>query len=98
MTPQTFAKFCEASICPVCGFQLDFKPWDGESASDEICPSCGIQFGYDDCAGGDFSRRIQVYLDWRRRWIDSGMKWWSKRDAPDDWSPKAQIERLHDVV
>jgi hypothetical protein len=98
MTPQTLAKLCESMICPVCGFQLDFEPWNSVSASDEICPSCGIQFGYDDCAGGDLARRLQVYLDWRQRWIDSGMTWWSKRDEPDDWNPKIQIERLHDVA
>jgi hypothetical protein len=98
MTPETITRLFEACICPVCGFQLGFKPWDGESASDEICPSCGIQFGYDDAAGGELAGKFQVYSAWRRRWIDSGMKWWSKRDQPSDWNPKAQIERLQTVA
>src|SRR5260370_37205561 len=96
MTPQSLTRLCEGSICPACGFQLDFKPWVGEAGSHEICPSCGIHFGYDDCGGGDLSRRIRVYSDWRQRWLDSGMKWWSKGEEPDDWNPKTQIERLDD--
>jgi len=98
MTQQTFSKLCESSICPVCGFQLDFQPWVGDAASHEICPSCGIHFGYDDFAAGDLSRRVEVYSDWRHRWLDSGMTWWSKRKAPDDWNPKIQIERIRDVA
>jgi hypothetical protein len=98
MTSQTLTKLCEASICPACGFQLDFKPWSGDSASDEICPSCGIQFGYDDFASGDLAGRLQVYLSWRQRWIDSGMRWWSKRSEPANWNPKVQIERLSYVA
>jgi Immunity protein 27 len=98
VTPQAFAKLCEESICPACGFQLDFKPWSGEYASLEICPSCGIQFGYDDCAGGESSDQLRVYLDWRQRWVDSGMKWWSQSGKPTDWNPKSQIERLANSV
>ena len=97
MTRQKTWKLYEAKICPACGFQLDFMPWNGESARDEICPSCGIQFGHDDHAGGDLSGRIPVYLNWRIRWIDSGMKWWSKRDVPDDWNPKTQMEKLDTI-
>jgi len=51
--------------CPVCGYVLQFIPWDGLSASDEICPSCGIQFGYDDAAGGNVQAREEIYKRWR---------------------------------
>jgi hypothetical protein len=77
-------------MCPVCGFQLDFVPWMGLSASHEICPCCGIQFGYDDASG----RREEVYDVWRRQWVDSGMKWWSKREKPDGFDPADQLVRL----
>jgi hypothetical protein len=33
-----------ANCCPVCGFDLGFRPWDGASPSNEICLSCGIPF------------------------------------------------------
>ena len=77
--------------CPACGFDLEFSPWDEGSPSDEICPSCGIQFGYDDAAGGDESARARIYADWRRRWIEGGMKWWSKSARPEGWDPKKQL-------
>src|SRR5262249_27635290 len=64
----------EAMLCPVCGFQLDFKPWNGASASDEICPSCGIQFGYDDAGPDD---RRTYYSQWRQNWQAGGSLWWS---------------------
>jgi len=76
-------------LCPVCGFQLDFKPCDGESASDEICPCCGIQFGYDDSM-----RRESVYDEWRRRWIAGGRSWWGGRAAPPDFDPDSQLRRI----
>jgi hypothetical protein len=50
-----------STLCPVCGYDLGFEPWRGESASDEICPCCGIQFGYSDFAGGDPEARKALY-------------------------------------
>ena len=47
-------------FCPVCGFDLGFRPWDGPNPSDEICPCCGIQFGYHDAAGGDEKGRGKI--------------------------------------
>jgi hypothetical protein len=80
--------------CLVCGYLLDFEPWRGNSPADEICPCCGIQYGYDDEAGGDLTKRREVYGDWRRRWIDGGMRWWSKgRKPPSSWNPVAQLAR-----
>jgi hypothetical protein len=81
--------------CPVCGYYLDFAPWNGESASDEICPCCGIQFGYDDSAGGDPEKRQLLWRTWRDNWIAGGMKWWSTRKSPQDWNPKKQLKGLH---
>lgn len=81
--------------CPACGFLLDFAPWEGELASDEICPSCGIQFGYDDAAGGYLERRQEVYRQWRKRWIEGGMRWWSSASPPPlEWDPQAQLREL----
>jgi uncharacterized protein len=57
-------------ICPVCGYDLGFEPWHGESASDEICPCCGIQFGYNDATGGNPEARDQIYSRWRQRWTE----------------------------
>lgn len=82
-------------LCPVCGFNLGFRAWDGLSPSDEICPCCNIQFGYDDAAGGDAQRRRDIYRKWRADWIVAGMPWRGRgRAAPDGWNPKQQIEEL----
>jgi hypothetical protein len=94
MTPQELSALFYRKLCPVCGFELWFEPWVGESAADEICPSCGIQFGYDDAGGGDVTGRLQIYSDWRRRWISAGMKWRSQRKQPTDWNPAEELERL----
>jgi hypothetical protein len=81
-------------ICLACGYpDLKEPPWDNESPSDGICPSCGIHFGYDDAAGGDPARREVVYREWRSRWTEAGMKWWSPgREAPSGWDPQAQLQ------
>lgn len=92
-------KMKENPLCPVCGFKLDHPAWDPVNGpSDEICPSCGIQFGYSDAAGGDPARRQEVYRDWRRKWIEGGMKWDSAavEDPPADWDPVKQLQRLQD--
>jgi hypothetical protein len=82
-------------ICPVCGYELDFAPWVGESSADEICPSCGIQFGYDDAASGDPQARSNVYDEWRESWIKNGMRWFSSGVAqPPNWNPNDQLLRL----
>jgi hypothetical protein len=80
--------------CPVCGFNLGFKPWQGESASDEFCLSCGIQFGYTDSAGGDLEARKQLYVDWRCKWIAEGMPWRGVIAPPKGWDPRRQLENL----
>jgi hypothetical protein len=99
MTPDVLTALYEAQICPACGFKLWFKPWSGQSASDEICPSCGIQFGYTDfTTPGDLAGRIARYGHWRRKWIAAGMKWEGMEAKPDDWNPQKQLERVQDVA
>jgi hypothetical protein len=86
------------TICPVCGYGLSFSPWEGNSPSDEICPCCFIQFGYDDFAGGNLIDRAKVYEDWRRLWVDTGMKWNSKgTKPPNDWNPAEQLRQVTDT-
>jgi hypothetical protein len=83
------------TICPVCGYNLGFAPWKGNSAADEMCPCCGIQFGYDDFAGGDIQLRQAVYGTWREEWIRGGMKWSSKGSKPpSDWDPSTQLKGI----
>ncbi|MDQ5950707.1 MAG: hypothetical protein QG585_649 [Patescibacteria group bacterium] len=82
------------TYCPVCGFDLGFLSWEGDSPSDEICPSCGIQYGYDDVAGGDVKQRKEVYSKWRETWIKNGHSWFSQNKQPKDWNPVKQLERV----
>jgi hypothetical protein len=82
-------------LCPVCGYELGFPSWQGKSASDEICPCCYIQFGYDDWAEGDTDTRQRVHEEWRKRWIDEGMKWHSKGMKPTEgWNPIDQLRAI----
>ena len=81
-------------LCPVCGYDLGFPPWKGDSSSDEICPSCGIQFGYDDAAGYDRNTREAIYQEWREIWIKSGMSWEGYRNPPSGWDPVKQLKRI----
>ncbi|KAA3610783.1 MAG: hypothetical protein DWQ01_07680 [Planctomycetota bacterium] len=82
-------------FCPACGFELDFEPWKGCSASDEICPCCGIQFGYDDFAGSNDRKLMdRIYIRWRKKWIETGMIWWSEgRKPPREWNPSEQLRK-----
>ncbi len=101
MTPQALAKLYETSVCPVCGFQLDFEPWshDGDCPSFEICPCCGVQFGYTDCAPDvGVAGRVEIYSRLRQAWIDSGMMWWSRRGEPVGRNPTVQFERIQNVA
>jgi hypothetical protein len=85
----------EDKLCPVCGFELGFEAWRGDSASHEICPSCGIEFGYDDNAGGSLEKRKEIWLRWRATWIKRGMPWSSTGSQPPlEWSPEVQLARV----
>ena len=59
------------ALCPVCGSELAFQPWDGDSPSDEICHFCLIHFGYDDWRQ---ELREQIYREWRDVWIANGRR------------------------
>ena len=83
-------------ICPVCGYDgLYEQPWINDNPSDEICPCCGIQFGYTDAAGGDINTRKKIYREWRKKWINESMMWWSdSRKPPNDWNPEKQLANI----
>lgn len=83
------------NLCPICGFDLGFKAWDGDSPSDEICPCCGIQFGYSDFAGGSLEKREMLYKKWRQRWIEDGLPWRDAKDPPLEWRPHEQLARVY---
>jgi hypothetical protein len=87
-------KYTKNTNCPVCGFDLGFEPWINGFGSLEICPSCGIQFGYDDIAGNDLRKRIDIYVMWREKWLSTGPKWWSKNPQPEDWNPMEQLKNV----
>lgn len=92
----------DSNICPVCGWNaLTELPYDEYGVgSDEICPSCGFQFGYSDdgFASGDYSgdwTREQITDDYRKKWTDGGMKWWSpNQPSPADWNPSDQLKSI----
>ena len=90
LTPKSLARIYDEMRCPVCGFRLDFKPWDGPLQSDEICSGCGIQFGNDDHRTA-LKARIELYASWRQRWIENGRQWWSSKPKPDFWDPESQL-------
>lgn len=60
--------------CPVCKYNLNFKPWEWEKPSDEICPSCWIHFWYNDLRWWDY--REWVYNWWRAKWILDWQNFW----------------------
>ena len=75
--------------CKVCGFHgLDEPPFDDFGCgSFAICPCCGTEFGYDDCSTTNDSLR--------RKWILSGMKWWSNSMLPPlDFDPFVQLKNV----
>ncbi|MBI1866544.1 MAG: hypothetical protein HYS02_02130 [Candidatus Staskawiczbacteria bacterium] len=84
------------TFCPVCGLDLGFKAWNkGMPRDDEICPCCGTQFGYHDSI---WDKDPFIHKTLRQKWIDEGMKWWSKDDKyhpqPQNWDPKKQLENI----
>lgn len=84
----------KSNVCPVCGYCLNFVPWEGESPADELCPSCGIQFGYDDAGGRTPEGRRTIYDGWRTKWIGSGMVWQSVGiPIPIHWDPELQLKK-----
>ena len=68
-----------SNYCPVCGY--DF----GEPVEDSmICVCCGTQYGYNDS--------VRSHAELRRRWLDGGARWHSKRVLPPlGWSVASQL-------
>ena len=76
-------------ICTVCGYDgLNEPPYDEKGcASFSICPCCGTEFGYDD--------HSLSHEALRKKWIESGMKWWSATTPkPTPFNPIVQVRRL----
>ena len=90
----------KSTLCPVCGYDLGFEPWEGGFASNESCLCCGIEFGYHDDpdASGIQGSREQIYIQWRNKWIDSGMMWATDESGiPDNWDPNIQLKKILDI-
>lgn len=88
----------EKELCPVCGYALGFEAWQGDLPSDEICPCCGMQFGYYDSAS-TLVARSHLQEQWRKRWIECGMRWDDERTKPPaNWNPKNQLRGIGVLV
>ncbi len=74
-------------ICPICGYpELDIPAYrQGGTPSFESCPSCGFEPGYDDDSEG------YTHEQWRQKWINEGMKFFSEDYKPTNWDPKRQL-------
>lgn len=79
--------------CPVCGYGLNFLPWEGSSPSDEICPCCGIQFGLEDIDAENEAQFIEIYESIRKDWLKAGSKWFSPKGPPKEWNAETQLKR-----
>jgi hypothetical protein len=42
---------------------------------------------------GAWSRRLQLYVSWRQKWIADGMKWRGARKPPEGWDAVAQLQK-----
>ena len=78
-------------ICPVCGFdKLNEPPFDRKGLpSYEVCPCCGFEFGFDGIANRS------AFIAFRRRWIESGAKWFMPGSRPKGWDMKKQLANLN---
>lgn len=90
--------------CFVCGFGSlteQFYIDNSFSSTFEICPCCGFQYGYHDLNGTDeypesFTEK-DIVIEYRKQWIQNGMKWWSDnpmRPKPENWNPKEQLKNI----
>ncbi len=91
-----FVLLVASFACPACGFgELLEPPWSADGvASRQDCPCCGVQFGLHDDADGDLTRRGDVHREWRARWIERGMPWFSSDPPPPLWDPGRQVRRF----
>lgn len=77
-------------ICPICGYpELKEPPYDSYGGpSYEICPCCGFEFGFDDGSGGI------SYDDYRKKWIETGARWFTKNLKPKNWKYEEQLKNI----
>ena len=95
--PKGLAKDLGGNGLQTCGYpKLEDPPYrQSRGGSDEICPSCGIHFGNDDVMADNDAERHDIYARWRTKWVDHGMKWFSRSTAPPPhWDPQTQLENL----
>lgn len=80
-------------ICPVCGFNdLEQTPYDEYGyPTYVICPCCGYEFGFDDS-----SKKIS-FLEYRRKWIEKGFRYFRKNLQPVIWDLTILEEQLKNV-
>jgi hypothetical protein len=75
--------------CPACCYAALTEAPRSKSggASYEICPCCGFQSGVDD------DDRHITPGQWRKQWIQAGMKWTSKSiSSPPAWNAATQLK------
>lgn len=84
-------------ICPVCGVinAVGEIPWNEENfSSQDICPCCGTHYGEDDW-GKNKEDINKNHINLRKKWIEGGMKWWSKSNLqPENWNPIEQLKNI----
>ncbi len=75
--------------CRVCGLKLDDPPWgyDSKTPLYDFCPCCGIEFGYQD-ATPDGAKQF------RKQWVNNGMKWDEESEKPDTWDFEIQLKQV----
>ena len=79
------------NICPVCGYSKLLEPARNNNVpSFEICSCCGTEFGYDDCSQ-------EKIMKLRKEWIESGYKWFSEEDKPDNWDAIEQLKNIETI-
>lgn len=80
-------------ICLVCGYdKLSQIPYDvNNNPSYEICDCCGFEYGYDDLSNGD------TYESYRKKWIESGARWFNQSKQPINWSLEQQLNVLKNI-
>lgn len=79
----------ENNYCRVCGLYREDKPWgeDGVTPTYDICPCCGTEFGYEDI-------NIESIKDKRNNWLANGMNWFLKKEKPEIWNSKEQLNHI----
>jgi hypothetical protein len=78
-------------ICPICGYSGLKEPprpaYGGGSY--EFCPCCDFEFGVTDEDLGVSDG------EWRNRWVNEGMHWRSRVEAPPEaWDPAQRMRNL----